>query len=172
MLQRMFNYRRNYTTGNINGHTSHIYVKRNFHIWKRNFTLWVIPSMYSVAGGERSHLAESYNKVRFRDFDDYDSRCLVSFSTIHHNRHTMPVTTEFLMPNIYDTCIYPDHILSPFNRHNRMYYRYRVRRDDVETVILTFKPRFLKKPNLSQAKQQSTSRRGVSLMSSSTACTT
>jgi len=148
ILQRMFNYRRNYTTGGISGHTSYIYVKRNFHIWKRNFTLWVIPSMYSVAGGDRSHVTESYNKVRFNDFNDYDSRCLVSFSTIRHNRYTMPITTEYLMPNLYDTCLYPDHILSPFNRHNRHYYRYRIRRDDTDTAILTFKPRFLKNTQL------------------------
>ncbi len=49
----------------------------------------------------------------------------VSFSTIRHNRHTMSITTEFLMPNLYGTCLYQDHILSPFSRNNRRYYRYR-----------------------------------------------
>lgn len=148
VLQRIFNYRRNYTTGDIGGHTSYVYIKRNFNIWKRNFTLWFVPSMYSVAEGERSHLSESYNKIRFYNFDEYDSKCLVTFSTIRHNRHTMPITSEFLMPDIYSTCIYPDHILSPFNRNNHRFYRYRIRYKDNETAVVTFKPRFLNNTQL------------------------
>lgn len=148
VLQRIFNYRRNYTTGDIGGHTSYVYIKRNFNIWKRNFTLWFVPSMYSVAEGERSHLSESYNKIRFYNFDEYDSKCLVAFSTIRHNRHTMPITSEFLMPDIYSTCIYPDHILSPFNRNNHRFYRYRIRYKDNKTAVVTFKPRFLNNTQL------------------------
>ncbi len=149
LLERIFNYRRNFTPGDIQGHTSTIYVKRNFNVWRRDVTLWAIPSMYSIAEGDRTYLSESYQRVWFKDFNDYDSRRQATFSTIRHNRHTMPITQEFTIPNIYGTCLYGnDHILSPFSRRNRHYYRYRVRQDGGETAVVYFKPRFLRNTQL------------------------
>ena len=148
VLERMFTYRSNYTAGKLNGYETNVYIKRNFNVWRRNVTLWLIPSMYSIAEGERSYLSETYNSIKFRDFQDYDRRERVSFSTIRHNRHTMSITTEFLMPNLYGTCLYQDHILSPFSRNNRRYYRYRFRFTDGDSAIVNFKPRLLSNTQL------------------------
>ena len=104
--------------------------------------------MYSIAEGERSYLSETYNRIKFRSFDDYDLKRHVSFSTIRHNRHTMSITTEFLKPNLYGTCLYKDHILSPFSRKNHYYYRYRFRHTDGDSTIILFKPRLLSNTQL------------------------
>ena len=141
VLERLFSYRKNYTPGTVKSHVTNVYIKRNFNVWRRNVALWLIPSMYSIAEGERSYLSETYNRVKFNDFQDYDLKRHVSFSTIRHNRHTMSITTEFLKPSLYSTCLYADHVLSPFSRNNRHYYRYRIRYTDGDSVIINFKPR-------------------------------
>ncbi len=148
LLERIFSYKQNYTPIDINGHTSTVYIKRNFNVWRRNFTLWLIPSMYSIAEGDRSYLSETYNRIKFKDYNDYDRRQQISFSTIRHNRHTMSVTTEFLTPNIYGVCLYDNHVLSPFNRNNRHYYRYHIQSSSGDSVIISFKPRLFKNTQL------------------------
>ena len=148
VLERMFNYGSSYSSDAVNGITTTAYIKRNFSIWKRNVTLWLIPSMYSVADGQRMHLAESYNKLHLRDFNDYDTQRQVTFSTIRHNRHTMSITQEFLMPNLYGICIFDGHVLSPFRKSNRHFYRYRLQQNNDNSAIVIFKPRFFRNTQL------------------------
>lgn len=143
VLSRVFDYRRNYTTNDVNGFTSNVYIKSNFNIWRRNWTLWLIPSMYSVADGERYLVSESYNKLHFNDFKNYEVIRQACFSTIRHNRNALPTIDEFLTPNIYDVCLYKDHILSPFSKPNRLYYQYHVLPSLNGAAIIEFKPRFL-----------------------------
>ena len=145
VLERMFSYQHDY---DLNGFTTDIYVKRNFIVWKRNFTLGLIPSMYSIAGSDRTYLSESYNTLLFKDINDYDISQKVSFSTTRHNQHAMPTTTEFLIPDIYGTCLYKDHILSPFNKDNKHYYRYQVYLTESDSVRVDFMPRFRKNTQL------------------------
>ena len=144
----MFSYHQNFTPDELDGFSTDFYVKRNFNVWKRNFTLWAIPSMYSIAEGERIYLSESYNKMIFKDINDYDILRKVSFSTIRHNRHAMPTTADFLIPDIYGTCLYHDHVLSPFNKNNRRYYHYDVSLMEGDSSIVSFKPRFIKNTQL------------------------
>ena len=148
VLERMFAYRQNFAPNDLDSFTTDFYVKRNFNVWKRNFTLWLVPSMYSIAGGERIYLSESYNKMIFKDINDYEISRKVSFSTIRRNRHTMPTTADFLIPDIYGTCLYRDHILSPFNKSNRRYYHYDVSLMDGDSAMVSFKPRFIKNTQL------------------------
>ena len=148
VLERMFTYQQNFASDDLKGFTTDFYVKRNFIVWKRNFTLWLIPSMYSIAEDDRIYLSESYNKLTFKDINDYDISQKVSFSTIKHNQHAMPTTVEFLIPDIYGTCLYKDHILSPFNKDNRRYYHYQVHLTESDSVMVDFKPRFLKNTQL------------------------
>lgn len=148
VLHRIFNYRRNYVSDNINGITSNVYIKSNLNIWRRDPTLWLIPSMYAVAEGDRYLISESYNRLTFKDNNDYESVCQVCYSTIRHNRHAMPTIEKFLMPCIYDVCLYRDHLLSPFNRSNRHFYQYRLIPALEGTTIIEFKPRFFENTQL------------------------
>ena len=148
VLNRMFDYRRNFTPNDVTGYTTNVYVKTNFNVWRRNPTLWLIPSMYSIAEGERYLVSESYNKIVFTDINDYESRRMACYSTIRHNRRALPTAVEFITPDIYDVCLYEDHILSPFNRYNRHFYIYKVLPSINDMVIVEFKPRFTENTQL------------------------
>ena len=148
VLDRMFTYQQNYPADALDSYSTNVYVKRNFNVWQRNFTLWLIPSMYSIAEGDRLYLSESYSELNFKDINDYDISRKVSFSTIRRDRHTMPTTAEFIIPNIYGTCLYQDHVLSPFNKSNRRYYHYSVNQTESDTAVVSFKPYFLKNTQL------------------------
>jgi len=140
VLNRIFSYTRNYTPNNVYGYSTNVYTKTNINVWKRNSLLWLIPSMYSIADGDRYLVSESYNKLRFNDINDYESHRQACFSTIRHNRKTLPTVVEFMTPNIYNSCLYNDHILSPFNKHNSKYYRYKVLTSLDDMVIVEYKP--------------------------------
>ena len=148
LLERIFAYPRNYTSNQLGGFTSNVYIKTHYNVARRNFTLWLIPSMYSIADGDRLLVAESYNKLRFKRRGEHESRRQVTFSTIRHNRRAMPTIADFMTPTIYDVCIFNDHILSPFNRHNSGYYRYRCSHLDTDTATVSFSPRVLKNTQL------------------------
>ena len=109
VLSRIFEYCSSYTPNNVSGHTTNVYVKSNFNVWRRNPTLWLIPTMYSIAEGDRYLVSESYNKLRFNDINNYEKTRKVSYSTIRHNRRALPTVVEFMTPNIYDVCLYDDH---------------------------------------------------------------
>ena len=141
VLQRMFNYSSTYTPNSVKGHTTNVYIKSNFNVWRRNSTLWLVPSMYSIAEGARYLVSESYNKLIFNDINDYEKKRQVSYSTIRHNRRALPTVVEFMTPNVYDICLYGDHILSPFNYYNRRFYRYNVLPSIDDRVIIEFRPR-------------------------------
>ncbi len=140
VLQRLFNYSRNFTPNGVEGHTTNVYIKSNFNVWRRNPTLWLVPTMYSIADGKRYLISESYNKLKFNDINDYKTKRQVSYSTIRHNRKALPTIVEYITPNIYDVCLYGDHILSPFNYYNRHYYRYNILPSINNRVIIEFKP--------------------------------
>ena len=140
VLNRIFTYTRNYTPNSVYGLSTNVYTKTNINVWKRNSLLWLIPSMYSIADGDRYLVSEAYSKLRFKEINDYESQRKACFSTIRHNRRALPTVVEFMTPAIYNSCLYNDHILSPFNKHNRRYYRYKVLTSINGMVIVEFKP--------------------------------
>ena len=141
VLNRIFNYSRNFTPNGVHGHVTNVYVKTNYDVVRRNPTLWLIPSMYSIADGDRFLVTESYNKLRFTDINHYESSRQACFSTIRHNRRAMPTITEFMTPSLYKTFLFGDHVLSPFNRNNKSFYSYRFSHDDNDTITVYYKPR-------------------------------
>ena len=143
VVNRIYDYRRYFTPNNVNGYSTNVYIKSNFNVWKRNSTLWLIPTMYSIADGNRYLISESYNKLRFTNVNDYESQRQVCYSTIRRNRKALPTVVEFITPSIYDVFLFEDHILSPFNRINRHFYKYRVLPVIANTVLVEFKPKLL-----------------------------
>lgn len=142
VLSRMFSYKRNFTQ-NINGFSTNVYVKFLYQTPRRNVILWAIPHGYSIADGEREFVSEQYSRVTFRSVNDYENKRQVFYTTIPHNRRTMPTLFEFLTPNLYNVTLYNDHVLSPFNRENRVYYRYQIYRLDNRFIRVNFRPRFV-----------------------------
>ena len=102
--------------------TDNVYLKLRFNVERRNPTLWLIPTMYSLAKGDRQYIRETYNKIVYTNEHDYDIIGQVKSSTIRHNRNAMPTLMDMITPKLYDEALYEGHILSPFHRANRRQY--------------------------------------------------
>ena len=141
LMTRIYNYRRNFTH-DLSGHTTNVYSRQTMTIKKRNSLLWPIPTMYSVAKGSKEHMLESYKRLRFESADKCQELQHVLVTTIRHNRKTLPTLEDFITPNLYDMVIFRDHMLSPFHRKNRYFYKYGIIIRSDGSTVLRFRPRF------------------------------
>ena len=122
--------------------TSYSYLKFRLSTDRRNFILLAVPTMYAVAhGGERRHIGETYDRLALKRGRIVNVTRLLQRTTIPHNRKTLPTLVRYLTPNVYDQTLISDFILSPFNRHNRRFYRYRTVSFFDGTTTVTFHPK-------------------------------
>ena len=147
LLNRMFSYPQNYAD-ELEGIQSNVYIKHLDETQKRNFTLWCVPSMYAIARGERSYVSEQYSRLTFHEDGKMDNMRQVYYTTIPHNRRTMPTLLEFITPTLYKETLYDDHILSPFHHTNKIFYRYSTARLDNRRHRLYFRPRYVSNTQL------------------------
>ncbi len=119
-----------------------IYAKIHFNVEKRNFILKFIPTMHSLSKDPRKYIRESYAKVLFQDSHHFDINSQVLSSTIPKDHRVLSPLLNFMTPNIYDVALYEGHMLSPFNRHNRHFYRFTQKQLNDSTTWLEFKPKF------------------------------
>ncbi len=147
VFSRLFSYQKNHQQ-EIKGYSTNVYTKLLHQTHRRNFTLWTVPTMYTIAKGRRTFMSEQYSRFTFNDFGKFENHRQVYYTTIPRNRSTMNVAVEYLVPNFYGPTIYRDHILSPFCRENRVYYRYTVERSSDQEARLRFRPRFIKNTQL------------------------
>ena len=150
-LKRVFSYAGNYTEG-VEGFQSNVYIKHLYQTHQRNFTLWCVPSMYAIARGQRAFVSEQYSRLTFNEDGKLDNRRQVYYTTIPHNRRTMPTLLEFITPRLYDETLYGDHILSPFNHYNHGFYRYTTDSIDDKLDSISFRPRFVNNTQLVKGK--------------------
>ena len=122
LLQRIWSYRRNYSYP-VKGQEQNVYLRYSFDMERRNALLFLVPSMYVIAEGDRHFVSESYCKVKYRDVDDYDVQRQVVYGNIPRQRTAMPPLLELSTPDFYDATLYPDHVLSPFHQSNQRYYK-------------------------------------------------
>lgn len=125
VITRMWDY---YETSckSVKGVEKNMYFGYSFGSKRRNVLLFLVPTMYSIAKGDKQYAGESYCKVKFRGITDFDLKRQVSFSTIPHHRNVMPAIFDLITPNLCSTQLYNDRLLSPFHRTNRFFYKYRV----------------------------------------------
>ena len=151
VLERIYSFPRNYTH-DVSGFQSNVYIKHLYQTHQRNFTLWAVPSMYAIARGQRAFVSEQYSRLTFKEDGKYDNLRQVYYTTIPHNRRTMPTLLEFITPNLYDVTLYSDHILSPFHRDNHVFYKYTAVRTGLNTATLYFWPRYVSNTQLVRGK--------------------
>lgn len=141
ILQRIYTYQRALNP-HIDSLEDHVYAKVRFNVEKRNIFLQWIPSMYNISKDPREYVRESYTKVLLHNDHDFDIDTRVLSSTIPHNARVMTPLVDFLTPNIYDVALYEGHMLSPFNKHNRIYYRFTEKQLTDSTTWLEFRPKW------------------------------
>ena len=140
VLNRVWSYRRNYTVP-ANGTEQNVYMRYSFGMDRRNALLFLVPTMYIIADGDRHFVGESYCRLSFRDADEYDMKRQVVWGTIPRQRTAMPAMLEFSTPDFYDDTLYPGHVLSPFYKGNHFLYHYKVREVEGNMAVIRFAPR-------------------------------
>lgn len=151
VLNRMFSYQECYVGGKdtVADYSTNVYVKHLYRAHRRNAMLWVVPSMYAIAKGDRSFVSEQFLKFTFHeDVNHYDQRRLAYYTTIPHQRRTMPILMGLLTPRIYEPTLYGKHVLSPFCRENRVFYKYTTDSIADGQVRLNFRPRYVNNTQL------------------------
>ena len=147
VLARVFSYQHRFSH-ETDSFSTNVYVKFHYQTLRRNLTLWAIPHGYAIANGERAFVSEQYSRMTFYDMEHHKNKEQVYYTTIPHNRSTMPTLIEFLTPNLYNAALYDDHVLSPFNRENRHFYRYHIYWIQDSLVRVNFRPRFINNTQL------------------------
>ena len=139
LISRMWDYY-DHCTYDIEGVEKNLYTVYHFSTKRRNALLYLIPTMYSIARGDKDYVGESYSKLTYHSAHDYSIHRQVICGTIPRNRNVMPVIFELITPNLYGVQLYPNRILSPFHRSNRFFYKYRVTQK-AGNVVIHFRPR-------------------------------
>ena len=140
LINRIWDFSRNYSEP-VNGVEQNLYLRYTFGSQRRNPTLFLVPTLYTIAKGERDFIGESYCRIKYRTPSDYDLHRQVVCGTIPRNRFTMSAMVHYITPNLYDISIYPESILSPFHRSNRWYYKYRGVQRNGNQAMIRFRPR-------------------------------
>jgi hypothetical protein len=140
LINMIWDFSRNYSEP-VNGYEKNLYLRYTFGSQRRNPTLFLVPTMYTIAKGERDYIGESYCRIKYTTPSDYDLHRQVVCGTIPHNRFTMSTLVHYTTPNIYGVSIYPEGMLSPFHRSNRFFYKYRVLQSVGNQAIVRFRPR-------------------------------
>ena len=125
IVNRMWDYYENYGKS-VDGVKRNMYFVYNFDSKRRNVLLYLVPTMYCIAKGDKEYAGEVYGKQTFNTIYDFHFKRQVSYGTIPHHRRVMPLLYDLTIPNIYGKQIYSDKLLSPFHRTNRFFYKYRV----------------------------------------------
>ena len=140
-LNLIFSYRDKHIVTSDTTETQ-VYLKHTFKtIGKRNVTLMLVPSMYSIAKGHRNYIGETIGRARVLGHRIIDMTPQLTLTTIRKNRKVMPVIIDYATPNIYGEQLFGDNVLSPFYKGNARYYRYKATALSDSLVRITFKPK-------------------------------
>lgn len=140
VLFRVWNYAKNHEQAS-NGVERNVYMTYTFKTNRRNPTLFLVPTMYSIAKGEKEFVGEAFYKMKFRNAFKYDLKRQVVCGTIPHNRTVMPNMLQYMTPNLYNETLYDDKMLSPFYYQNRFFYKYLIIPVSSNLFIVRFRPR-------------------------------
>lgn len=126
VVERMLGYRATVDT-TVEGHQTTAYMKYQVKTEHRNVLLLTVPQMYNFAQDDRRDIVGEYLvALTYHDQAPCNSRLIARNSTIRRHRTMLPDVYDFLTPNIYNTTIFFDHLLSPFHPSNRRCYGYEV----------------------------------------------
>ena len=140
VLELLFKYK-DIHAKDVNGITENIYLRYSFQTKRRNPTLFLIPTMYTIAKGQREYIGETYGKITFNETGRYDIKRQIVSGSLPNYRKTMPILLNYIIPDLYNVCLFDEHILSPFNKTNRRFYRYRIKEMSHYEDYVSFRPR-------------------------------
>lgn len=117
------------------------YHKYLLSIDRRNVTLLAVPSLYSITRGHyRFCIGEVYDEVINHKNREYPTGHQASISSVPRLRKILPTIQNLIRPRLYDEVMFKDNILSPFNKLNKRYYKYRIKRVEDNVAEISFSP--------------------------------
>lgn len=140
ILEKMWSYKRNYAHKAEDGNRN-AYMRYTLSTERRNPTMFLIPSLYAFAKGDRRYISEIYGKLEKKDDYTFAIHPQVISTTVPHERQVSDVFLDHLSPDLYGMTLYKERILSPFFRSNRRFYRYNVNEDGGSVARITFRPK-------------------------------
>ena len=141
VLNQVWSYRQNYIQS-IQGVERNAYMVYEVESKRRNALLFLVPTMYSIAKGDKKFIGEAYCRLKFgNSIMDNDLDREIVCGTIPSNRRVMPAMFVLTTPDLYGEQIYHDRLLSPFHRSNRKFYSYQIHYENEHKAYLTFTPR-------------------------------
>jgi hypothetical protein len=140
IVARMFDFSKA-VNGSGQEQMSDIYVKWLIHTEKRNSIMKLIPTLYVISKEYPDYIREYYGTVWFNENTAKDAVSRALKSTIPVKDKTLPPVLEMYTPDLYSKTLFRNSVLSPFNRTNRKYYRYKITEKNDSTTHIIFKPR-------------------------------
>lgn len=104
---------------------SSVYVRHTLATKRRNIFTRYMPDMLRLERGSHEYLGEQMSQYQFRPPAEVYRKDIASFSTMPYLRQEKDEWIGRYSLSIYEPNIFTDRILSPVNRRNRKYYRYR-----------------------------------------------
>lgn len=139
IVSRMFGFKEGVDTAGC-AHKTRVYTKFRFHIDRKNVLLMTVPDLYLIAKGrQRTFISETVHDIDFRSLNDWQPHEVAHASTMPHGKAVFSTLLNYLTPDLYGTTLVKNNLLSPFNRHNRHFYRYRVSRLTGGNAIVSFR---------------------------------
>lgn len=127
LLERMFDFSKTAAAHVTPKSSSYIYTRFFIDIKKKNPTLLLVPSVFAIANsGQRKYVGEAYSKMIIDGEGHSETQPLLRVTTVPHRGNTFQILQKYLTPKIYDETVIEDYILSPFNKTNKRFYKYRV----------------------------------------------
>lgn len=140
LLEKVFEYKKRHANAN-DTLTKQVYTKHTFKTLRRNPTLFLVPTMYSIAKGQRNYIRETYGEVDIAGAEIVIHDPKIAVGTIRKNRQTMPITADYVLPSIYSEILFGENVLSPFYKKNRKFYSYEWKEAGNGTATLRYTPR-------------------------------
>ncbi len=120
---------------------TNVYMTYNHNILRRNIALYCVPSLYTIARGDRFYEGETFGRMKIDGNGNLSVSDAVYSGNMSSYRRTMPTLLRFLSPRLYNEELFPGEILSPFNAANEKFYKYKYTPGDSITGVVVFKPR-------------------------------
>lgn len=122
-----------------------IYVRHYLRTHRRNGLTRYLPGMLRLERGDNDYFGESRARYSFRPPGAIHKKSLAHYSTMPYLHEERDRWTGRYNLSIYAPTLFSDRLLSPLNRRNRRFYRYRVLRSHIaqgrQVASLSIKPR-------------------------------
>lgn len=124
VMKRVFSYTKNYGL-RAAPFQSEVYVRHTLSTKRRNVFTRYMPDMMRLERGTNEYFGEKLSRFQFTPPSEIYRKDLAGFSTMPYLKLERDAWIGRYSLSIYEPNIFTDRILSPINRRNRLFYRYK-----------------------------------------------